>query len=235
MLPIRRLLFLLSLLPFSFFLLWLVAVWPPPFWYRTHWPAETEFMRLRAPRGANTLLSRTARRDGAGDGRGGRDGGGCAILDSSRDRLARGADGAGVPAGRIRLGIASGPWRAVAGAGERPGTEAGDPRGEHDHPAGRQEPVPVAVAESAPEAEGGGDGLPARARSPQAPDPRALPQCGRAGRRSVGSGGRRAGATTGRPRAGSPMPRPPRWPPPCRFPSAPTPPTGRSGCGGGRT
>ena len=23
------------------------AVWPPPLWYRTHWPAETEFMRTR--------------------------------------------------------------------------------------------------------------------------------------------------------------------------------------------
>ena len=28
-------------------LLWLVAVWPPPVWYRTHWPAETAFMEMR--------------------------------------------------------------------------------------------------------------------------------------------------------------------------------------------
>lgn len=27
--------------------IWLLAIWPPPVWYRTHWPAETEFMRLR--------------------------------------------------------------------------------------------------------------------------------------------------------------------------------------------
>jgi monofunctional glycosyltransferase len=26
---------------------WLLAVWPPPVWYRTHWPAETEFMHIR--------------------------------------------------------------------------------------------------------------------------------------------------------------------------------------------
>jgi monofunctional biosynthetic peptidoglycan transglycosylase len=29
------------------FLLWLVAVWPPPLWYRTHWPARTAFMAMR--------------------------------------------------------------------------------------------------------------------------------------------------------------------------------------------
>lgn len=29
------------------FLLWLVAVWPPPAWYRTHWPARTAFMAMR--------------------------------------------------------------------------------------------------------------------------------------------------------------------------------------------
>ncbi|MEO8030719.1 MAG: biosynthetic peptidoglycan transglycosylase [Gemmatimonadota bacterium] len=27
---------------------WLLAVWPPPLWYRTHWPAETAFMWMRA-------------------------------------------------------------------------------------------------------------------------------------------------------------------------------------------
>ncbi len=26
---------------------WLLFVWPPPSWWRTHWPAETAFMRLR--------------------------------------------------------------------------------------------------------------------------------------------------------------------------------------------
>lgn len=28
--------------------LWLLAVWPPPIWFRTHWPAETAFMEMRA-------------------------------------------------------------------------------------------------------------------------------------------------------------------------------------------
>jgi monofunctional biosynthetic peptidoglycan transglycosylase len=26
---------------------WLFVVWPPPAWWRTHWPAETAFMRMR--------------------------------------------------------------------------------------------------------------------------------------------------------------------------------------------
>ena len=29
------------------FVLWLFAVWPPPVWYRTHWPAETAFQAHR--------------------------------------------------------------------------------------------------------------------------------------------------------------------------------------------
>lgn len=28
--------------------LWLFAVWPPPVWFRTHWPSETAFMEMRA-------------------------------------------------------------------------------------------------------------------------------------------------------------------------------------------
>jgi monofunctional biosynthetic peptidoglycan transglycosylase len=44
------------LVPPAAFLLWLVALWPPPVWYRTHFPAETAFMRMRraeepSPRG----------------------------------------------------------------------------------------------------------------------------------------------------------------------------------------
>jgi monofunctional biosynthetic peptidoglycan transglycosylase len=31
----------------ALFLGWLVAVWPPPLWYRTHWPAHTAFMSMR--------------------------------------------------------------------------------------------------------------------------------------------------------------------------------------------
>lgn len=29
------------------FVLWLLAVWPPPSWYRNHWPRETPFMAVR--------------------------------------------------------------------------------------------------------------------------------------------------------------------------------------------
>jgi len=35
------------LVPPAAFLLWLFALWPPPAWYRTHFPAETAFMRMR--------------------------------------------------------------------------------------------------------------------------------------------------------------------------------------------
>lgn len=43
---LRRLL-LAVLLPPAAFVLWLLAVWPPPVWYRTHWPAQTAFMAMR--------------------------------------------------------------------------------------------------------------------------------------------------------------------------------------------
>jgi monofunctional biosynthetic peptidoglycan transglycosylase len=32
----------------ALFLAWLLFVWPPPSWWRTHWPAETAFMRMRS-------------------------------------------------------------------------------------------------------------------------------------------------------------------------------------------
>lgn len=37
------------------FLLWLLAVWPPPSWYRTHDPAETAFMALRDRQGGEAV------------------------------------------------------------------------------------------------------------------------------------------------------------------------------------
>ena len=36
-------------------MLWLLAVWPPPVWYRTHWPAETAFMSMRRRDSVPTL------------------------------------------------------------------------------------------------------------------------------------------------------------------------------------
>lgn len=38
---------LTALAVFALPVLWLFAVWPPPSWWRTHWPAETAFMRMR--------------------------------------------------------------------------------------------------------------------------------------------------------------------------------------------
>jgi len=32
----------------ALFAVWLVLVWPPPSWWRSHWPAETAFMAMRA-------------------------------------------------------------------------------------------------------------------------------------------------------------------------------------------
>src|SRR5437867_1455310 len=31
---------------------WLYTVWPPPSWYRTHWPKETAFMGVRRAEGS---------------------------------------------------------------------------------------------------------------------------------------------------------------------------------------
>jgi monofunctional glycosyltransferase len=45
--PRLRHLLLYALLPPAAFLTWLLAVWPPPVWYRTHWPAQTAFMAMR--------------------------------------------------------------------------------------------------------------------------------------------------------------------------------------------
>ena len=42
---------------------WLFALWPPPVWYRTHWPAETAFMRMRRA-DAPLLGGRTSGRTG---------------------------------------------------------------------------------------------------------------------------------------------------------------------------
>jgi monofunctional biosynthetic peptidoglycan transglycosylase len=38
------------------FAFWLLAVWPPPSWYRTHWPAETAFMVMRESAGSTSRL-----------------------------------------------------------------------------------------------------------------------------------------------------------------------------------
>ena len=35
------------LVPPSLFVAWLFAVWPPPTWYRTHFPGNTAFMQMR--------------------------------------------------------------------------------------------------------------------------------------------------------------------------------------------
>jgi monofunctional biosynthetic peptidoglycan transglycosylase len=45
----------------ALFALWLVLVWPPPSWYRTHWPSKTAFMRMRE-RQARATHDTTARR-----------------------------------------------------------------------------------------------------------------------------------------------------------------------------
>jgi monofunctional biosynthetic peptidoglycan transglycosylase len=43
--------------------LWLFAVWPPPVWYRSHWPAETAFMQMRARQDHGRGNPTPARRD----------------------------------------------------------------------------------------------------------------------------------------------------------------------------
>jgi len=43
--------------------LWLLAVWPPPIWYRTHWPRRTAFMSrtLPSPAGRGPTAAKTTR------------------------------------------------------------------------------------------------------------------------------------------------------------------------------
>ena len=200
--------------------LWLLAVWPPPVWYRTHWPSKTEFMRMRrrasddarpAYRPVPLDSIAPAMIAGGGHGRG------RPVLDPRRDRLARGAEGAGLSARRVRLGLGAGPRRSCGGRWDSVRPAGGAPRGEHDHPAARQESLSLAVAQSAPEAQGGGDGLPAGARAGQAADPRALSQRRGAGRRGLGGGGGEPAVLPDVGPAGSPRPRPRRSRPPCRF------------------
>jgi monofunctional biosynthetic peptidoglycan transglycosylase len=50
-----------AVIPPALFLAWLLAVWPPPVWYRTHWPAETEFMRAAGAGGHPEPRGRLAR------------------------------------------------------------------------------------------------------------------------------------------------------------------------------
>lgn len=52
------------------FAFWLLAVWPPPSWYRTHWPAETAFMVMRESTGfAGRRLAGSSAKSGRLDGR----------------------------------------------------------------------------------------------------------------------------------------------------------------------
>jgi monofunctional biosynthetic peptidoglycan transglycosylase len=53
----------------ALFFLWLVAVWPPPIWYRWFWPRQTAFMSMRA-RDWKAMASHPERRSSTGkDGR----------------------------------------------------------------------------------------------------------------------------------------------------------------------
>ena len=52
--PLARRLLLGIAAATALFVLWLFAVWPPPVWYRTHFPAATAFMRMREGAGPGT-------------------------------------------------------------------------------------------------------------------------------------------------------------------------------------
>jgi monofunctional biosynthetic peptidoglycan transglycosylase len=47
---------LLFVLPPALIVAWLYSVWPPPIWYRSHWPQETAFMSMRRAEGAGSRL-----------------------------------------------------------------------------------------------------------------------------------------------------------------------------------
>lgn len=60
-LRLLRTLVLLALGGALLFVAWLLFVWPPPSWYRSHWPARTAFMQMR-DRQARAAHDTTSRR-----------------------------------------------------------------------------------------------------------------------------------------------------------------------------
>jgi monofunctional biosynthetic peptidoglycan transglycosylase len=64
---VLRAAFRLALVPVLLLAGWLLAVWPPPVWYRTHWPSETAFMWMRAD-GRTGGPADSERRTGKSDG-----------------------------------------------------------------------------------------------------------------------------------------------------------------------
>lgn len=46
-------------------MLWLFAAWPPPVWYRTHWPAETAFQEMRRGEAQGRRSAKSLGRRGA--------------------------------------------------------------------------------------------------------------------------------------------------------------------------
>ena len=74
----------------------------------------------------------------------------------------------------------------------RLGARPADARRQHDHPAAREEPVPLAVEESAAQAARAGHRAPARGGAEEGADSRAVPEPDRVGRRHLRDRGRRA-------------------------------------------
>ena len=117
------------------------------------------------------------------------DRGGPALPGASWDRLGEPPSRPGLSTRRIRVGGRPGQVRPRSCSGKGVGAPGCAAWGEHADPAARQEPLPLPVAQSAPESEGGGHGLPTGGSTPQGPDPGALPECGGDGAGGLGSGG----------------------------------------------
>src|SRR6266566_4798216 len=146
-------------------LVWLFGVWPPPVWWRDHWPRETAMMRERwtdgrlersnlptfqptALKDISPVLQRMV-----------------IIGEDSRFRTHHGIDPAEIG---DALGLG--------------------PRSEHDHAAARQEPVPLVLAQPAPQGQRGDHGVAARARALEGSHPGAVSEHGAVGARPVGRG-----------------------------------------------
>ena len=87
--------------------------------------------------------------------------------------------------------------RHVVRAGQRAAEEGSAPRSQHHHPAAREEPLSLAVAEPAAEAEGGGDRLPAGDGAAASDGSWSSTSTSPSWVRRYGASRRRAGATTG--------------------------------------
>ena len=233
--PRLRRLLLYCLLPPAAFLAWLLAVWPPPVWYRTHWPAETAFMAMRGarplPGATGPCRSTRWRRPCARPRRPARMPGSGPMEGSTIRRCAtRWATG-----GRGSPGIRRATGRSCGGCRAAPGQRRDALRGASTIT--QQVAKNLYLSPSRNPLRKLKEAVTAWRLERALGKPRILELYLNIAELGDGIWGVEAASRryfNGRP-GGSPRPRPRRSPPRCRFRSGPIPATGPTACGAGRT